>query len=369
MAATAAARLSSAAVLVAAITLSATTRLAAQEGSCRQCRITVDSVGSIGGGDAEGSFPSFPTAMARDSQGRLFAAFSRHPPLAYSPRLEFLGPIGGIGDGPGETRRPSVVFVDQSDSVHVFDKQLGRHSVFAPSLRFVRSAPSISAVDAVALTSDHQWIFNASILDRDRTGLPFHAFDRNGRYVRSFGATDGRVTQSDDLSLTVRRLWAASTGGVWSVPWTHEYRIERWSSTGALLQSARPTTSWFRPYVRLSDVRVTPTRAPAGRVAAVFEDDQQRVWVLGHAAAVQWARGIGPAEPGEDGRLYHDITDRARVFDTMIEVYDARSLTLLVRHRVARPIDFALGNGWVAAIREDDDGRLRADILRLTLHR
>ncbi len=344
----------------------------AERPMCATCRIEITPIATLGAGDGPGSFEAFPTSMVSDSQGRIFVAFSSisaaRLPAVYNRSGRFLRELGKVGEGPGEFRRGELMAMGASDTVFVFDRGLARRSTFVPNFTFVSSTLTLPSVDAAVQLRHGEWVINAEVRDRDRAGLVFHVFGSDGTYRRSFGNPGGKLDPNQDLSKKVRRMWPARDGGFWSVPWTHHFVIEHWSALGHKSVSLKPSASWFRPYEAFAPVRTSPTQAPMGRVAAVFEDDAGLLWILGQAADARWTAGLGPARRIE-GQTVYEVVDRAKAFDGLIEVYDPRAGVLLASRRVPEPLDFVLRAGVVAGISEDADGRLRARVSRLTLVR
>lgn len=126
--------------------------------------------------------------LAVDSKGRILVA-DRQPPsvVVFSVDGEWLGSVGGVGEGPGEYVTVGGVFVSPSDSVYVMDSRLGsgfpRLHVYDPTdftyvrqIQFPYDEDWGSASSAVGV-SDHGPImrYNTMILP-DNVGKPRHSY-------------------------------------------------------------------------------------------------------------------------------------------------------------------------------------------------
>lgn len=127
--------------------------------------------------------------LAVDSKDRILVADLRPPSVAvFSLDGEWLGSVGGVGEGPGEFVTVGGVFVSPSDSVYVMDSRDGRGgfprlNVYDPTdFTYVRQSQFAYdedwgiATSAVGV-SDHGPImrYNTIILP-DNAGMPRHSY-------------------------------------------------------------------------------------------------------------------------------------------------------------------------------------------------
>ncbi|WP_371374210.1 6-bladed beta-propeller [Thalassotalea aquiviva] len=72
-----------------------------------------------------------PKGVASDSDGNVYIieSYFDHM-LVYNRQGQFLMPLGGTGQGPGQFYLPSGIWVDQQDRIYVVDMMNGRVSVF-----------------------------------------------------------------------------------------------------------------------------------------------------------------------------------------------------------------------------------------------
>ena len=126
--------------------------------------------------------------LAVDSKGRILVA-DRQPPsvVVFSVDGEWLGSVGGVGEGPGEYVTVGGVFVSSSDSVYVIDSRLGsgipRLLVYDPTdFTYVRQIQfpydeDWGSVSSAVGVSEHGPImgYNTMMLP-DNVGEPRHSY-------------------------------------------------------------------------------------------------------------------------------------------------------------------------------------------------
>ena len=126
--------------------------------------------------------------LAVDSQGRILVADHQPPSVAvFSVDGEWLGSVGGEGEGPGEYVAASGVYVSPSDSVYVLDHRKGggapRLHVYDPTdFTYVRRIQfpydeDWGRVSSVVGVSDHGPIMRyRTMVGPDNVGKPRHSY-------------------------------------------------------------------------------------------------------------------------------------------------------------------------------------------------
>ena len=123
--------------------------------------------------------------LAVDSKDRILIADRQPPSVAvFSMDGEWLGSVGGVGEGPGEYVSVSGVAVGLSDSIYVMDSRKRILSVYDPTdftyvrqIRFPRAEEDWGRATSVVGISDHGPImqYNTLILS-DNIGKPRHSY-------------------------------------------------------------------------------------------------------------------------------------------------------------------------------------------------
>jgi len=102
------------------------------------CTLDEEYVGQFGGfGEGDGQF-TWPTSLARDSQGNIYVSDEhRHDVQVFNRDHEFVRSWGGLGSGDGQMNRPSGLAVDGDDNVFVVDHLNNRIQKFSPDGKLV----------------------------------------------------------------------------------------------------------------------------------------------------------------------------------------------------------------------------------------
>src|SRR5690606_34905606 len=96
---------------------------------------------TIGDTAGPGALPA-PPWLLRHSLGYVVTVpDAEMGPLLFDSAGRFIRPIGDLGDGPGEYRRPHGITPLAGDSIIIFDKRIRRGTVMDESLRVARTFP------------------------------------------------------------------------------------------------------------------------------------------------------------------------------------------------------------------------------------
>jgi hypothetical protein len=325
-----------------------------------QGTIVLDSLLTIGDTAGPGFLPSHPRGMARDSSGRFILTLpwaGEEPPFVFGSDGRFLARVGGVGEGPGEFRRPQLAFVGASDSLFFVDRQVARLTVYDAELRFVRTAPFPLFSDAVRLP-DGSFVITTLV---GPTSFVLQRVGADGTAGARFGQIESPCPRIMCGSTDPRRLSVTSDGRLWAAWWMLRYRISEWSPDGTELSSLAPRSDWFEPYDQPSNP--APDTPPNPMVNAVGQDSAGRVWVLGKAANPRWQDAFGGTFVSEGQRL-HRVT--GRLYDGIVEVLDPRSGTRLALHRFDRDPWFWLPGDLIGAVRQSPEGTILVDVYRVS---
>lgn len=159
-----------------------------------------------------------------------------------------IGTVGQIGDGPGEMRAPRAV-VRKGDSLAFSRSGQPNLDLFDPELRFVRTirVPILGLSQALFFRGDTM-MGVGSVRSEASFGLPFHIYDSDGTWVRSFG--DRNRSMRHDFTVRNRRVVAGSTDSTfWSVRYD-SLMFEEWHIDGSLVRRFQPNLTWVQPLDR-----------------------------------------------------------------------------------------------------------------------
>jgi hypothetical protein len=170
------------------------------------------------------------------------------------------------------------------------------------------------------------------------------------------------------VAIPTLRLTGVGPDAFWWLMST-EYHMELWGVDGKRRLTIERKAPWWVDPV---GGKVAPDQAQAfGRVAAKHPmsslndlrvDDQEHLWVIARVPR----RELPPSDTARnsaEGPLNHPY-DR---YDTMLEIFDARTGKLLVSERISGYLSHLLGKGHVAKLVDDEDGRPIVEIWKADL--
>lgn len=320
---------------------------------CPTCALLVTQGVRLGDVDGPGIIEHVETYAVRDSRGR-FVLKANYPTTlpVFSADGRYLYSVGRPGAGPGEFRGIGSVSVLPGDSLVVFDWGTARFSLFSPEHAYVTSGPLplTPELSSLALRSG-DFVFNSTLASTQTNELPLHLVNRDGIRTRSFGAASAGARLDVPYAMS-RAIAEARPGRLWSARRT-EYRIDLINpATGAVERTIRRDAPWFPPSTRLDPHGHEPSE-PMPFIFDVREDRSGRLWVLIAVADKDWRSAVRAAAPGEQ---HATVIDEQRYRDTVIEVLDPGSGTLLASLRLPQHIKQFISDDLVGTVLEDADG-------------
>ena len=241
--------------------------------------------------------------------------------------------IGREGSGPLEFRRIDWLMRDGADSLLVFDLENGRAVTISPSGRQSRQFQMAYPVTSASFLPNGNIVANVHFDDSRLTRMPVHVLDRrSGAVLASFGHDSNRVYDAREAWAGWRELTVDPRGTIWTVR-RNDYRLEASDARGKRLQSLERRVKWFAPYTVRS--RLSPDDAPQPHVERVHADSFGRLWVFIAVPAHDWRKHI-VARAATPGILPgYEPVSLSGIYDTIIEVIDVPSATVLASHRIS----------------------------------
>lgn len=345
-------------VLLGGVVLGASVLLGCGEGDRRLAPIQLDSLLTIGATEGEGVMMSWPRVSPRLPSGTRILVPQPGGvsalPAVFGDDGRFLGTIGAEGDAPGEFRGAIFARVGPGDSIYIFAEN-PRAVVFGADRTYGRTVPLPMGIWDALVLPDRRIVLTSPMNEQP---LPFLLLDPQGNLIRALGG-------SDSASLAVKSpRWLArgSDGSYWTMPMQFRWRLEHWDSTGALIGAIEQSPAWFQRYQQM--LALTHTQAPQPTVQAFWIDNTGRLWVLGRTADPAWARGLGPARSGVAGATA-PILDPDKVYDTVLELRDATTGSLISQARFDVSYPFMVEPGVVMRVLDTPEGWKRAELMRV----
>ncbi len=332
---------------------------------CVDCRVVAQRTAVISDETVTGeALDGIPFSMARADDGRIYFISAHFRPLGFSPAQGTLRQFSRSGSGPGEFMTPTRLFVQNDGRLAMLDPPQLRLTVFTDSARplSTRRIPGKLSPEAVLL-EDSVLVYNASVNSPEAIGFPFHTIGADGNFARSFGARTEMRKPEDGAQL--RRRLAPSRGQRFWAARELRYEITEWSATGQPLRTITRRPSWFPSAERFEDA--TASRPFTAFVTAIRATGDDMLWMLVAVPGKNYASGLGSGTRSKDGVMRYPITSHARHYDTVVEVIDLKSATVLASQRLPGHFAYFLDDEHVANYDEAEDGTPRVEIWRLTL--
>ncbi|MFQ5705602.1 MAG: hypothetical protein ACE5HT_16485, partial [Gemmatimonadales bacterium] len=342
-------------------------RIVADAIACSACTIDFDLVVRLGSVDGPGAITSTPIRAHRDRRGNFIVVQSDGEPVkVFGPTGAFLLNIGREGSGPGEYRGVTNAIPIDGDSTVLFDVGLGRATVFDKNFRAVRSVRLPASLGSAVLIDWPRVVANGSAMTSEAIGLPLHLLDLSASAVRmleSFGS-NGELRPGDGVRL-LRRLAPSAGDVVWSAP-VLEYLIEEWGTDGSWHRSWRRSPEWFDGVS--SGSSGLPNRPPPPHLTALDVDGRGRVWTFVAVASPHWKAAWKDVVIPASGELRQSKgPSPANLFQTMVEVIDTATDSVVTRTKWERVVVATLHDGTVATYTVDADGYPYVEIWKVRL--
>ncbi len=313
---------------------------------CAECKITMDTVVSIGGLDGPGlHLVSRDTRIAMDQRGRLLLTAIRPVIGVFDSTGTFIRETGGSGQGPGEYFAISHVNVGPR-FIHVFDPTRGR-TVLDADHGFVRLDPFPGSVIWSAVTASGTVVFGGDLQTPESVGHRLHLLHANGDFG-SYG-WDGSVYRGH-----TRRLYnvAANDSVAWLI---HEQsgEMEEW----VLLPEPRLARIVHRA-VEEFEREKPPPRQAGYKFPGAFNGgarlDEHGLWLLWVTPDTGWK--VRTNDPEVAGKWNREMTSQA-IQDGVLDLINPETGQTLARYRSdLRFRHFVYGSDMVVAYEETQAG-------------
>ena len=305
--------------------------------ACATCSLTVSAVVELGDREGPGTVAQLNAPYA---QGRVVRSddgdyyVPEHTGdgrlLRFSSAGVFREAIGRRGEGPGEYDLP-VLVGGSADSLTILDIVSSRLTTIRGGEVATWTLPFRFA--DLAVLPDGRHVYNGFPFERNQTGQPLHVYDLASRTITtSFGDDRVRTDRSrlSSLGHLRRRVAAAADGNIWAAH-NNRYRVDKWSPDGDHIARTERDAPWFRPWEEWPGVDYEVRPPPV--IVGVRDWGDGLLMVVVRLADANW-RPISPTRTPLPGHETIDPTQEDELYDTVIEVLDTRSGTVLARTRV-----------------------------------
>ena len=314
--------------------------LVSGEVTCASCRITLDTVATIGGLDGPGLHVVFRFArVAVDRLGRIIVTDIRQPEFSvFEADGTFLRTVGQRGDGPGEYRH--IDWVNAGPRyIHVFDHLRGR-TMLDYDFNVVRTDRYPGQPITTFVMDSDDVVFNADVGTPTAVGHKFHVLTPSGE-MKSFGG-EGGVYRGP--SSTFYKLTGDGVNTLWTIR-SDANILRRWS-----IGSRPMLTMEFERRVKAFD-----DHAPDGNTFPSSWNrglmlDPVGLWLVWTTPDPDWTQRSPVGTRGAEAppRLEHD---------GWVDLIDPEAGLTIARHwNDGHLLGFAQGSRYVVAYHETDEG-------------
>ena len=334
---------------------------------CTTCQLRVSHLLRMGDVDGPGSLADAVRTVAVDRFGNYYVVeyVENWQILVFDAAGRHLRTVGRSGQGPGEYRRIDQLAI-HGDTLFVIDpgnRRITKTTLEGVPLQHI----DIQAANVfrVAQISPRDLLMAAVIPTRERAGLPLHVVDLETGAIRSFGDENPVYRPAGPPHLNMRVISLSTSGQVWSARRT-AYELELWNAghESRVLGLFRDV-EWFKPHLERPVGTADP---PPAWLSDIKELDAQTLAALIVVPVDNYTEVLGPKRLIDDF-LQHDYSRLRELFDTVIEIIDVSTRTVIKSERVDQYLDgFIPGASRVYAI-DNVDGVPVLDILTFAFNR
>ena len=325
--------------------------------ACATCSLDISAVVELGDREGPGIVAQLnaPYALARvvrsdDGDYYVPGYLGDGRLLRFSSDGVFQEAIGRRGEGPGEYDLP-VLVGGSADDLTILD-------VLSPRLTTIRGGEVATwrlpfRFDGLDVFPDGRHVYNALSSEPDRIGHPLHVYDPASRRITSSLGDEGFRAARMDPGITEvrRRVAVAADGNIWAAR-SNRYRIDKWSPDGDHIARIERDATWFRPWEKWLGVDYEVRPLPA--IVGLRDWGDGLLMVVMRVADADWQPLTPTLEP-VPGHAMIEPTQEDELYDTVIEVLDTRSGTVLARTRVDERVVGLVGRDGFCTYAEHSD--------------
>lgn len=347
-----------------------------EPGACRTCNVRLSHVATVGSAEDEELLREGDRLVVLPNGG--FVAWGGDGPLLrYDAKGKFVGTLGRIGSGPGEYRSIQSASVARGDSIALF--AYGRLTVISATTGRGRTSQSPNPTRAFRL----RVLPSGDAVIQHYAGPPgpFVVMAPDGTIRHAFGAAAALVTLQDnrqvpDYDGQQFLIAPAPFGGFWAASMYYRYGLQRWSTSGSVLQSIRRVPTWWATYdyaaLRASQVAGAGNAQPLPYALGLWVDGRDRLFALTRVADASWeADPKAPRAPesGKEGPRMPWVPTGGlgRYFDAVLDIYDGKSGEFLGSWRNDDVLGEPIGQDLLAVRSEASDGVLSYRVWRVVV--
>lgn len=339
--------------------------------TCQTCKVAVEKVGQLGGDGGEMDDARGLLSISALADGSL-AVIPWGPGEVWlvSRQGKVIRRMGRGGEGPGEFKNPAFVApTPKGDSLYIYDKLLGRVSIFSLSGAFSRAfrvAPNMLTIlmlgPTTVIGSGRYSAEDPAVRARNSV-FALHFF-RGDSLQKSFGEVIKEIDPRNGNQF--QRELIPFKGGFLVVPRSGHYAIDTWNADGSSLigRMVREPT-WFPRSNKFSTGSIDEPSTPY--ISGAWIDASDRLWVISNRALPTWKSAYASTPVIIEGIARRPVTNRELLAQSVVEVFDLGKRTLIYSGPLPFEGPYILGRGMVGVLRETAKNNRTVDLFQLTL--
>lgn len=334
-----------------------------QATDCSRCRVEARLFTTLS--DSLFAIDGSRTRVFRIQDGRFAVTGEQGTSIGlFSPAGRFERRVGRAGGALGEYGEIAWLTEGHDGLTHVLDYRSRRRTVYDAAFRTATTSFPMPSVNEALFLPDGRMLASGSIATTAATGLPLHIIGGDGAIERSFGS-DSLAFRRGSASLALYRfLVPAKDGDFWIAPMLN-YSVQHWSRELRLISTLRRSVDWFPPRDPDEPFGHPDRDRPPTTMRGIWVDPSGLLWANIGVPSRDWKpRQLATNAPVGEGRSVTQL-ESSKLFDTMVEVIDPRSQTVLASTRfrgMMGPISRSRLQ-WI--MREGLDGGITIDVVEL----
>ena len=296
-------------------------RLLAEQ-PCTECTITVDTVLSIPRGEV-----SDQLLLAVGPDGTVVGLDA----VLHPGRVLLFGPDGDIAADADVSNllTQGIPFFNVEGEILVPDERYGTVQVLTPALEPVRTFMTVDYPRVGIVLANGIVAVNALSSTPGRAGYTLHLVNPRDGGVTSMDRPSTDLPGQGNPHELTRYPAPRDETSFWALHGT-TYRIDRWDTSGRLLETLRRDAPWFEKRKMPGLARLTP---PPTNLMGLAADADGLLWVLLSVADPEWAGYDLPDGWSAGGDPYPGWNRHLEdgVFDAVLEVVDPEMGAVIAR--------------------------------------
>lgn len=307
-------------------------------------------------------------AAVMDDNGYLYMAdaYDRTSVTVFDTTGAWIERIGQPGDGPEEFGFIQFMDVDGNGHLRIFDLGNGRITKMslAPNMRIthIRAFSVPLSYGGAAELRDGSFMVSYHQPTPRGFGRPVWVVDSVGTRIRPVEEHTGPFPPGTTAGSQqwVRFLAPGPSAGLAWVGHSNSYMVKLMDANGTVHRQISRDVPWFPTWSKFRPPN--PDQPPQATMVAISPMSKGALWVATSVADREWRSAVRPSNGPFDGFW---APSRRDYWDTVIEIYDARTGHLVDSFRIDEYVMAGVGSNFLLTYRESSSGEPSVELWEL----